>query len=77
MSCSDSEKKNKASIAQADIMSAMFACACMAVFIMLGTNSKAANGSASGAAMIMFCFALCCCCSMMSAMSDFVRVNGC
>ena len=77
MTCSEAEKKNKVAIAQADMLSAACAFACMAFFIMLGMNSKAPNGTASGAAMFMFCFALCCCCSMMSAMSDFIRVSGC
>jgi len=77
MVCSDAQKANKSSLLQSDIFSAMCAFACMALFIMLGMNSKAANGTISGAAMIMFFFACCCCCSMMSAMSDFVAVSAC
>ena len=77
MVCSDAQKANKPALIQSDIFSAMCAFACMALFIMLGMNSKAANGTTSGAAMIMFCFACCCCCSMLSAMSDFVAVSAC
>lgn len=77
MTCSDAETKNKASLVQADVVSAMCAFACMALFVMLGTGSKSPNGSTSGAGFIMFFLACCCCCSMLSAMSDMLRVSAC
>ena len=77
MACSEAEKKNKANLIQADVMSALCAFACMAVFIMLGMNSKAPNGTTSGAGMIMFFFALCCCSSLASALQDMSRLSGC
>ena len=77
MTCSEAETKNKANLVQADLMSCLCALACMVAFIMLGTGSKAPNGSTSGAGYIMFFCACCCCCSMMSAGSDLMRVSAC
>lgn len=77
MSCSDAQKKNKATLIQSDLFSIFCTLACIALFIMLGNGSKGQNGSTSGAGYIMFFCAFCCCCSCLSSALDMNQVMAC
>lgn len=77
MVCSEAQKKNQPALIQSDIFSILCTMACVGLFIMLGTGSKGANGSTSGAGYIMFFCACCCCCSCMSAAADMGQLMSC